>query len=89
MAQSQSKKLLAFSEETSTTGILTVVDLTNHKRKVMSCLENKSSTFISIVFSKDEKTILTLTNGPEHSILLWDWYKQRPITMHLLGTFNI
>jgi hypothetical protein len=43
----------------------------------MSCLldATKTYSYISIVFTRDEKQLLTLTAGPDHSLIVWEWNK--------------
>ncbi len=57
----------------------------------MSCLldATKTYSYISMVFTRDEKQLLTLTTGPDHSLIVWEWNKQKPINSHALGFYNL
>lgn len=43
------------------------------------------SSYVSMVFSRDEKLLVSLTAGPEQYLVVWEWSKQRPIIINPLA----
>lgn len=80
MAQSSNRKLLAWAEETETYPLITCVDLTTGKKR-MFATEIKSRKFVSLAFnsleSGDAKMLVALTNGPEYSLVQWNFDKNK------------
>ena len=91
MCQSVSRKYIGWAEDTEQAGVITVMDLQNNKKKQMTCLldATKTYSYISMVFTRDEKQLLTLTAGPDHTLIVWEWNKQKPVNSHSLGYYSL
>ena len=81
MAQSQNKKYLAWSEETESTPIIFLIDLTDPtmKKKSFAAAQVKSHKIICLAFNGNEitdpKFLVALTSGPEYQLIQWNFEK--------------
>ena len=65
---------------------LTIYDLSTLKRKGKSSLvlPNESGPIVSLAFSPDTKTLLSLTAAPNPTLALWQWEKAKLVTSTLI-----
>ena len=67
--------------------LVNIYDLNTLKRrkKLQTTSEVNAKEFISISFSADNKYLLTLTGGPDYTLIVWLWEKLRPIASKKLS----
>eukprot|EP00743_Colponemidia_sp_Colp-15_P006147 GILK01006607.1.p1 GENE.GILK01006607.1~~GILK01006607.1.p1 ORF type:complete len:1413 (-),score=360.36 GILK01006607.1:147-4334(-) len=59
----------------------------NFKRvRVLQYYESISKEFISVGFSSDAKFVVCLTGGPDYAVVVWDWFKNKPVASYTLNS---
>ena len=83
------KRFLAYALEADP-AIIIVCDLKHKKKKtkILTCSEIKSNKYVSLIFRKEEEKkmkkapyLLSITGGPDHILLMWNWEKSTPKIM--------
>lgn len=77
ITQSQNKRFLAWSEETSQVPVIFLVDLHTNKKKSLASGDIKGGKFISLAFNgtetTDPKFLIGLSSGPEYQVVQWNF----------------
>lgn len=80
MAISANRRYLAVSERGGERATVTVFDLQHEqgrKRKVLTAGDAPGREFVCVAFSPDSKYLIGQTGGPEWTLVLWLWEKQK------------
>ena len=89
VAVSPSKRYAAVAEQGSQRGVISVYDLhTLKRRKTFTSSEVQSRKYVSMCFSADNKLLLTLSGGPDYSLVAWQWEKSKMVASINCATDN-
>ena len=82
MAVSNSKRYVAVAEQMPQRASISVFDLhTLKRRKNFKSSEVQSKRYESLCFSADNKLLLSLSGGPDYSLVAWQWEKSKALAV--------
>jgi len=89
IAVSPSKRYAAVAEQGAQRAVISVYDLhTLKRRKTFTSSEVQSRRYESMCFSADNKLLLTLSGGPDYSLVAWQWEKSKMVASIKCGQDN-
>ena len=89
IAVSPSKRYAAVAEQGSQRAVISIYDLhTLKRRKTFTSSEVQSRRYESMCFSADNKLLLTLSGGPDYSLVAWQWEKAKMVAAIKCGQDN-
>ena len=89
IAVSPSKRYCAVAEQGAQRAVISVYDLhTLKRRKTFTSSDVQSRRYEYMCFSADNKMLLTLSGGPDWSLVAWQWEKSKMIASIKCGADN-